>query len=193
MAQLVAHLLCKQGVTGSSPVGSTPSHSTLRRVDCRAATARTAAKYSNGHAASPESSCSPSRRSASLVEALTTSAYTSIVTAILLCRRICMSTRGCTSSATSSDAHALRSDARASPARRPASLDQQRLDGSYADRSAYPDESSAPAPTHTRPARPSDIAPRPAGDAPTPECRCRAEAATHPRHTSWSAYEQGHR
>jgi hypothetical protein len=26
MAQQVAHLLCKQGVTGSSPVGSTPSH-----------------------------------------------------------------------------------------------------------------------------------------------------------------------
>ena len=29
MAQLVAHLLCKQGVTGSSPVGSTTDFYTL--------------------------------------------------------------------------------------------------------------------------------------------------------------------
>jgi hypothetical protein len=35
-------------------------------------------------------------------------AYTSIVTAILLCRRICIATRGCTSSATSSEAQAFR-------------------------------------------------------------------------------------
>jgi hypothetical protein len=30
MAQLAAHLLCKQGVTGSSPVGSTPSQGHIR-------------------------------------------------------------------------------------------------------------------------------------------------------------------
>jgi hypothetical protein len=29
MAQLAAHLLCKQGVTGSSPVGSTPGQATI--------------------------------------------------------------------------------------------------------------------------------------------------------------------
>ena len=35
MAQLVAHLLCKQGVTGSSPVGSTTdfSYSPLPEMD----------------------------------------------------------------------------------------------------------------------------------------------------------------
>ena len=32
MAQLVAHLLCKQGVRGSSPLGSTTLNSTIRRV-----------------------------------------------------------------------------------------------------------------------------------------------------------------
>jgi hypothetical protein len=31
MAQLVAHLLCKQGVRGSSPLGSTPSQVHFRR------------------------------------------------------------------------------------------------------------------------------------------------------------------
>ena len=32
MAQLVAHLLCKQGVRGSSPLGSTLSRSVLQRA-----------------------------------------------------------------------------------------------------------------------------------------------------------------
>jgi hypothetical protein len=58
-------------------------------------TSRTLHPAATKIATSPESNCSPSRRRVSIVEVLTTSAYSSIVTAILLCRRICIATRGC--------------------------------------------------------------------------------------------------
>ena len=42
--------LCKQGVTGSSPVGSTPSQTHIGLIPIGAQPACTAAEYSNGHA-----------------------------------------------------------------------------------------------------------------------------------------------
>jgi len=49
-----------------------------------------------------------SLRSASRVAAEGTSVQISIVTATLLCRRICIATRGCTSRAAGSEPHVLR-------------------------------------------------------------------------------------
>jgi hypothetical protein len=70
----------------------------------------TAAKYSNGHllpssgsAASAEPRASPNRLSAASVAWSGTIVYSSIVIAILLCRRIRIATRGCTSKAASSE------------------------------------------------------------------------------------------
>src|SRR5690606_27764982 len=51
VAQLVAHLLCKQGVRGSSPLASTPGQRPFPLVGEGLFRARTPAKYGSKHAA----------------------------------------------------------------------------------------------------------------------------------------------
>ena len=68
MAQLVAHLLCKQGVRGSSPLGSTAGQRPFFDFGEGLFRARTPEKYCIG----PHWKASPNRLSASRVEAAET-------------------------------------------------------------------------------------------------------------------------
>ena len=102
MAQLVAHLLCKQGVRGSSPLGSTASQRHFRHPtnlrETRVQQQSTATVPAGGDA-QWRSSRSPSAFNARKVESLVTWLYTSIVTAIWPTDTL----RSCTAHQTSSD------------------------------------------------------------------------------------------
>jgi hypothetical protein len=76
MAQLVAHLLCKQGVTGSSPVGSTPRQTYLIELGPDGESVRTAARYLPASRGIPRVELLAQSPERIVLDALTTAACT---------------------------------------------------------------------------------------------------------------------